>query len=214
MARTLPKERLLPSLLDRLTDDDPLNKSIQLQHKSIQKIEKELALIAQGNDKDSEDKKKRKKNLQIQLDRAHVQYLNLASSVTSLSQIRDCVKRDLDWLLNARNYFPPDDLQDYPEVMNSVVNYGLPDLAGKTAAGMDIRKLERILKQAVIDFEPRILRQTVSVRLLADESMLHHNSLTFEIEGEMWSDPLPIHLHLLTELELENGDVSITEFQA
>ncbi|MEE9397955.1 MAG: type VI secretion system baseplate subunit TssE [Methylococcales bacterium] len=214
MARTLPKERLLPSLLDRLTDDDPLNRSIELQHKSIQKIEKELALITQSTDKDLQENKNRQKSLQTQLDQAQTQYLDLASSVTSLSQIRDCVKRDLDWLLNARNYFPPNDLQDYPEIVTSVLNYGLPDLAGKTATGMDIRKLEKILKQAVIDFEPRILRHTVSVRLLVDESMLHHNSLTFEIEGEMWSDPLPIHLHLLTELELENGGVSITEFQA
>ena len=40
MVKNLPKERLLPSLLDRLTDDTSINKSLELQKKTIQKIEK------------------------------------------------------------------------------------------------------------------------------------------------------------------------------
>ena len=47
MARTLPKDRYLPSLLDRLTDDDPINNSIHLQKEKIQSIEKSLAELLQ-----------------------------------------------------------------------------------------------------------------------------------------------------------------------
>ena len=42
MARTLANERFLPSLLDRLTDDDPINNSIQLVKQKVKRIEKEL----------------------------------------------------------------------------------------------------------------------------------------------------------------------------
>ena len=42
--------------------------------------------------------------------------------------------------------------------------------------------------------------------------MFDHNALTFEIEGDLWAEPLPLHLHLRTEFELENGNVSVADF--
>jgi type VI secretion system protein ImpF len=39
-----------------------------------------------------------------------------------------------------------------------VLNFGLPDLSGMTVSGTDVAALERTLRQAISDFEPRILR--------------------------------------------------------
>ncbi len=213
MARTLPKERLLPSLLDRLTDDSAINTSIELQKKTIQKIEKSLAeVIEQSNAADAVQSNNQRIKLQQQLDQARAKYSVLSASVSSLSELSACVKRDLDWLLNARQYSPQEDLKDYPEVEASVVNYGLPDLTGKTAAGLDIRNMERLLKKALLNFEPRIIRRTLAVRILADENLFNHNAITFEIEGELWAEPIPLYMHLRTEFELENGSVSVVDF--
>ncbi len=213
MARTLPKERLLPSLLDRLTDDSAVNQSIELQKKTIQKIEKSLAeVIEQSNAADAVQSNNQRIKLQQQLDQARAKYSVLSASVSSLSELSTCVKRDLDWLLNARQYSPQEDLKDYPEVEASVVNYGLPDLTGKTAAGLDIRNMERLLKKALLNFEPRIIRRTLAVRILADENLFNHNAITFEIEGELWAEPIPLYMHLRTEFELENGSVSVVDF--
>ena len=87
---------------------------------------------------------------------------------------------------------------------HSVVNYGLPDLAGLTASGIDVGELEQIVKQACWDFEPRIMRHTLKVRAHADGEM-SHNALVFEIEGELWAQPIPLELFLKTEIDLETG---------
>lgn len=213
MARTLPKERLLPSLLDRLTDDGPINRSLHSRRATIRRIEQSLAELPdppQENEPDSV--KKQRSLLRAELDQARAQYSVLSASVSSLAELRDCVKRDLDWLLNARQYAPQEDLDAYPDVAHSVLNYGMPDLTGKTASGTDLRSLERMLKQVIANFEPRIIRRTLTVRLLADESLFNHNALTFDIEGDLWAEPLPLHLHLRTEIELENGAVTVADF--
>ena len=38
-----------------------------------------------------------------------------------------------------------------------------------------------------------------------------NNALTFEIEGEIWSQPYPERLYLRTALDLETGTVEINE---
>ena len=215
MARTLPKERFLPSLLDRLTDDDPINNSIRIQKEKIQKIEKSLAELLQKPSTPeslSEDSRRQRQQLQQQLDQVRAQLSVLTTSVSSLKEIRACVKRDLDWLLNASQYSPQEDLEDYPDVVCSVLNYGMPDLTGKTVSGFDQRHMERLLKQVIVNFEPRILRNTLTVRVMADKTLFEHNALVFEIEGELWAEPQPLHLHLRTEFELEDGNVSVFDY--
>jgi type VI secretion system lysozyme-like protein len=214
MARTLPKEHLLPSLLDRLTDDDPVNHLLKVRKEKIEDLEKRLlALKKSANLEEPRAFRHQRDKLRQALDQERALHAILLGSVSSLKEIRDCVKRDLDWLLNAHNYIPVEELGAYPEIQTSVVNYGLPDLAGRTASGVDIHALEKLLKQSIVDFEPRIIRTTLCVRLMADESMFDHNALTFEIKGELYAEPMPIHLHLRTQLELENGDMLIQEFQ-
>jgi type VI secretion system lysozyme-like protein len=213
VARTLPKERFLPSLLDRLTDDDPINNSIREQKQRIKKLEKELVeLHKQKKDLEQQELSKQRQMIQQQLDQAYAQFNILSASVSSLTEIRACVKRDLDWLLNASQYELQAELEDYPEVEKSVLNFGLPDLTGKTVSGVDMRTMERMLKQGILNFEPRVIKKTLNVRVLVDRSMFNHNAVSFEIEGQLWAEPEPLHLHLRTEFELESGEVSVHDF--
>jgi type VI secretion system protein ImpF len=131
-------------------------------------------------------------------------------SVMSLRRLRAAVLRDLSWLLNANGLGAGQDLSGYPHVARSVVNYGMPSLAGSTWSGTDLASLERAIRQAVWDFEPRILRHTVRVRAVRPRGgRPQHNVLAFEISGELWAQPVPEHLVLRTELDLEEGSVSI-----
>ncbi len=213
MARTLPKERFLPSLLDRLTDDDPVNNSIQLQKLKIKRTEKELvALKSKQQIMDVADYKIQCQTLQQQLDQLHAQFNVYTAAISSLTEIRACVKRDLNWLLNANQYAPPDELQNYPQIKTSVLNYGIPDLTGKTVSGVKLQTMERMLEEVIINFEPRIISKTLTVRVLVDASLFNHNAVTFEIEGQLWAEPQPLHLHLRTEFELESGSVSVYDF--
>lgn len=203
----------LPSLLDRLTDDDPVTQSIRGRQKTINKLEKELTRLVKKThvSTDADNFRQKKQALEKKLTQERNTCSVLAASVNSLKEVRACVIRDLDWLLNAHNYSPAEDLEAYPEVVHSVINYGLPDFAGLTASSVDVHQLEKIFKQTILDFEPRILKNNLKVRLLAGESMQDHNALIFEIDAEVWSEPLPIHLHLRTEVELESGGISVAE---
>jgi type VI secretion system protein ImpF len=96
-------------------------------------------------------------------------------------------------------------------VQRSVVNFGMPDLAGRTANSVDIRVLEQILAAVIWDFEPRLLKSSVVVRVIADESKMNNNAMLFDIEAELWAQPLPLRLFLRTEIDLENGGVSVSD---
>jgi type VI secretion system protein ImpF len=158
------KERLQPSLLDRLTDDAPEERV--------------------------ESREKR---------------------VLSQERLRASVLRDLTWLFNTTNLAALEDLSGCPETAKSVLNYGLPDLAGHTASSIDVPKLEQLLRQAIWHFEPRLIQRSVRVRLTVDTNVMSHNSMSFAIEAELWSQPLPIQLYLRTEIDLEDGDVRVAE---
>jgi len=161
MAELTPRERLQPSLLDRLTDNEPQKKD------------------------ESRDQR-----------------------VLSLARLRECVIRDLTWLLNSENLSSKQVVEDCPDAMRSVINYGIPSCSGISLSGVDSELLEQQVLGAIHAFEPRLLPGTVSVRAVADDGQMTGRSLTFEIEAEMWAQPLPLHLYLQTEVDLDTGRFS------
>ena len=158
------KERLQPSLLDRLTDDEP--------------------------DSPVESRRKR---------------------VLSLSKLRDSVRRDLAWLLNTTDFSSVRDLSAFPEVADSTLNYGVPDLAGRTKSTVKADELERVIRQAIWKYEPRLVRRSVQVKLVGEPGEIKFNNMCFIIEAELWAQPVPIRLLLRTELDLESGDARVSE---
>jgi len=164
MADHTTSERLQPSLLDRLTDDEP----DQLQ----------------------ESREKR---------------------VLSSQRLRDSVKRDLNWLFNATNMTSLQTLEDHAEVERSTVNYGLPDFAGRIASSIERDPMERLLRRAILDYEPRLIRNSVRVKLSIETDVLDHNAMNFSIQAELWAQPVPLRLFLRTDLDLETGEAIVSE---
>ncbi len=165
MAELRNPEHLLPSLLDRLTDDEP--------------------------EKKTEVKEKRG---------------------LSKAKLRQSVLRDLNWLFNNSNLTTVQNLDAYPEVAKSVLNYGMPHFSGHTVSGIDAAESERLLRQAICDFEPRIIRRTIKVRLDVDEQQMGHNAMTFDIDAELWALPVPLQVYLKTELDLEAGNMQVYDY--
>ena len=160
MAELTPKERLQPSLLDRLTDDEPDRKLEARERRFLTPM-----------------------------------------------QLRDCVRRDLAWLLNTTHLESTTDLAEYPQVAASVLNFGVIDLAGKPLSSINMVQLERLIREAIWQFEPRLIRESVQVKM--DERKTGHNALAFVIEAQLWAQPLPLQLFLRTEVDLESGEVTV-----
>ena len=132
--------------------------------------------------------------------------------VMSKTRLRQAVLRDLAWLFNTTKPSSDDDLLESAHIQRSVLNFGLPALSGRAASSLDITELERTIRQAIVDFEPRILPATLEVKALALASALdHHNVIGVQIRGELWAQPVPLELLVRTEIDLETGRVEIAD---
>ena len=130
----------------------------------------------------------------------------------SKARLRQAVLRDLAWLFNTVKLESSVDLAQTPQVRRSVLNFGLTALSGKTASTMDAVALTSAIKQAILDFEPRIVPSTLAVRTVIDAGQLdHHNIIGVEIQGHLWAQPIPLELLVRTEIDLETGRVEIAD---
>lgn len=164
MPELLPLERLQPSLLDRLTDDEPQNAREPLE-----------------------------------------------SRLFSLRRLRECVLRDLGWLLNTTSSGQVQASEQHPEAAASVANFGIHDLAGATSSSVDAAGLARLVREAILRFEPRILPRSLHVEVVMDDDSMSHNTLRMRIEGELWAVPAPLRILVNTAFDLESGRVLVTD---
>lgn len=132
-----------------------------------------------------------------------------AVRVISPARYRDAVLRDLRWLFNTAVRFEPEELTDYPEVAHSVLNYGVRDLCGHLSTSIDMAALERELASAISDFEPRIIPGTLRVRAVPVANSPSPSAIQFEINAELWANPVPEHLFIKTEIDLETGHCTL-----
>ena len=127
--------------------------------------------------------------------------------------LRESVIRDLGWLLNSVRLSSVQDLAAFPLAARSVVNFGLPDLAGRTLTSIDVPQLEQQLRQAILDYEPRLIPDTVEVSVQAQANDIGINSMHFVIDAMLQAYPVPLALCLRTEVDLETGNVSVAEIE-
>lgn len=125
-----------------------------------------------------------------------------------LKELRNSVRRDLENLLNTRFRMiePADELL---EVKNSLLNYGLPDLATVNISDKVKRKafidhLESIL----IKFEPRF--KSVKVNYMENSDTLDR-TLRFRIDATLYADPSPEVVIFDSILEPVSRTVNVEE---
>jgi type VI secretion system protein ImpF len=235
MPRTDRRERLQPSLLDRLADE-------------VQGIEREMKRVRLTLLPQLDEARKETLASLVDPERPNAPreselacFAELGSDVAELvhqlvslehrrqrelktrvvvspERLQACVLRDLTWLLNthqlswhsdgasdptsSRAAF---DIEAYPHTAASVVNFGIPALAGRTP--IDPEVVARDLEQAIRRFEPRLRAGTVRVSPVAEAQIGH--LIAFDIEAVLWSEPVPLRLLMRTLIDLENGAASL-----
>jgi type VI secretion system protein ImpF len=127
----------------------------------------------------------------------------------SMRRLRECVCRDLAWLLNTASLATSEDLQRYPEVQRSVLNFGLPSLTGRNATSIDPETAVREFVQAIRVFEPRLSRVAVSPELSGDR--MDARTLSFRVDAELWGRPASQSVSLRTSLDVESGGIRLTD---
>lgn len=172
MAEATNRERLLPFLLDRLTQENP-----------------------QGRQE------------------------SVSSRTWTLRQTHQAVVRDLGWLLNTACRPSFDGLEEFPLVNKSVLNYGMPDLCGRTASGTSAQELEKLITEVIERYEPRIQKRSLKIRVVEHAEGPsggpggRPNAVTLEIKADIWAQPMPDSLYLKTEVDLESGQCQLQDKQ-
>jgi type VI secretion system protein ImpF len=164
MSELLSRERLQPSLLDRLTDDAPEHKRETLDQQTL-----------------------------------------------TMQQLRRAVLRDLAWLLNTTNLAATDDHAGRPLAVKSTINYGIPSFAGLVGSAQRLSSLEAGIAEAIRAFEPRIRPDSLKVRLRPPQDDQPSIAITFEIQGELWAQPVPQQVFFESTIELETRMAVVTD---
>jgi type VI secretion system protein ImpF len=125
----------------------------------------------------------------------------------SLSEYKQFIKRDLEWLLNCRAYAGEID-EKLEEVNKSVAIYGLPDITGISANSVQEQiRLTKTLEKIIEVFEPRFINVKVTLQPISNLD----KSLRFHIQAQLDIEPAPEPIAFDTVLELGSGQFEIKE---
>ena len=233
MTELTPQERLQPSLLDRLADDerviawrleedktrllDILDDQERAAFEKLFDVEQRRAprLVAKDFEPFARLTEEQKALLErvVMLEQQR-RFESREQRVMSLERLKQSVLRDLAWLLNTEYFEAVHSLDAYPEVKSSVVNYGIPSIVGLTITDLNDSMrggLAKTLRDAIVRFEPRLDPDSIVVRTHADKEQMDGRTLTFEIEAELLAEPTPLRLLLTSVVDLENGHASLAE---
>ncbi|MGH6613461.1 MULTISPECIES: type VI secretion system baseplate subunit TssE [Sphingomonas] len=122
--------------------------------------------------------------------------------------LRATIRRDLAWLLNTTNLESLIDLEPYPRVAESVLNFGLTDLAGRTLNRRAVLARAREIRRAIRLFEPRLNREGLTVDPVDDDTP---HALTYLIQGDITSAAQVMPVKFRTEVEAETATVNVRE---
>ena len=123
--------------------------------------------------------------------------------------LRATVRRDLGWLLNTTQLGAVQDLDAYPHVRTSVLNYGVPDLAGRSLHRRTILDRAKEIRHALRTFETRLDGDSLVVEPVGtpDRSA---NSVSFLIHGQIASAVRAMPVQFRTELEADSASVEVS----
>ncbi|MEM9583104.1 MAG: type VI secretion system baseplate subunit TssE [Pseudomonadota bacterium] len=154
-------ERLQPSLLDRLTDNNPSEKTERRDDRVI-----------------------------------------------DIRELREIIQRDLSWLLNTSDNSNMIDPDRYPHVSNSVLNYGIKEVAGDYSTVERAEIIRKSISDSIQVFEPRIHPGSIDVALRSEDSN-RETVVTYDIRADMWAQPLPIELYLRSQVDVTTGELQL-----
>ena len=122
-------------------------------------------------------------------------------------ELKQSVRRDLEWLLNTRHTADeiPEGLE---EVNKSLAIYGLPDFTGLSSKNSDDRKsLIRNIERALRIFEPRFM----NLKVVLVESDELERGVKFQIQASLRMEPTPEPVVFDTVLQMGRGEFKVQE---
>ena len=123
----------------------------------------------------------------------------------SREELKESVRRDLEWLLNTRTSFPGY-LIDKKDL--TVIDYGIPDFGFYSPANPDHRELlTKRITRSISAFEPRLQK----VRVTADSEMPDEKTLRITIDAVLGVESFREPVSFQTVLQSQAGTLEVHE---
>ncbi|UCC71401.1 MAG: type VI secretion system baseplate subunit TssE [Gemmatimonadota bacterium] len=119
----------------------------------------------------------------------------------SVKELKDAVRRDLEWLLNTRRivHTAP---ESFSEVSQSLYHYGLPDVSSLSADSPETEvRLMRQVEETIKLFEPRLSNIRVSAAPTDEKGA---RQIRFLIDALLQMEPSPEQVVFDTVLEISS----------
>lgn len=145
-----------------------------------------------------------------------------AAFMVTATQLREIVQRDIGFLLNATS---ADDLYDrrtHGAVAASTVNFGVRPLAGGHASDRRWTDIERNIRRALTDHEPRLVPGTVRLVPVGAPHASRNEGIApgvshaghvlhFEIHALIDARPYPLALTVQSAVDLDTSRVRVKQ---
>ena len=129
-----------------------------------------------------------------------------ASRNQLLRDLKQAVRRDLENLLNTRIRciaWPA----ELPELRQSMVNYGIPDLTGTPlASSREREEFRRTIQSVILLYEPRLKKLKVT---LGDQADAIDRTIRFRLEAILQAEPAPEPVAFDSTLRLTTGSFEV-----
>ncbi|WON77494.1 type VI secretion system baseplate subunit TssE [Serratia sp. UGAL515B_01] len=124
--------------------------------------------------------------------------------------MRAMVQRNIFDILNTANIESRLTAGRHREVASSVLNFGISPLVGGHATPHNWTIIERMIREALLRFEPRLLPESIIINLHGDKkSPVSNGVINFEIRGLVAWDPHPFDLSLGARYDIETDSASV-----
>lgn len=132
---------------------------------------------------------------------------SVKSRAKTLRELKQSIKRDLEWLLNTRQYAQATEINS-EEIGKSLIMYGLPDFTGMSAKNpSEQKRLVKQLETAIKFFEPRFLDVKVTFEPIHSVERV----FKFKIEARLDIEPTPEPITFDTIFQLGSGEFEVRE---
>lgn len=127
--------------------------------------------------------------------------------------LRRNLLEDLTSLLGTINLETVQDLEAYPYVQKSVLNYGIMELSRNSTDDVNNSSLLRDLKTTLLRHEPRLIDETVKVSLRRDDADARQR-VGFHVSAEMTAKPVDVPMEFVAEIDVGVGKIALHNLQA
>ncbi|WP_156971059.1 type VI secretion system baseplate subunit TssE [Beijerinckia mobilis] len=118
------------------------------------------------------------------------------------------VERDIGSLMNHISLDSTVNLEQFPHVRNSILNFGFSDIAHRSLDELESSDLDGEIVAVLELFEPRLVRG--SVRVTRDTTVEPGSlELRYVVDGHLVCQPLNVPIEFVARIDLASGKLNI-----